>query len=173
MTLYEQWFGAAYNRDGRTNERVWDEYMPQEQKIYESILENKTTEIKGTVKQLAERFDMTPVYIVGFIDGINETQEPRIDIEKLEEDTEVTITIDFPTLYKKMVEYKADHLYSLPQWKNIFKDEEMKKYYKEQKNSGTYINPNAKVGRNDPCPCGSGLKYKKCCGKHVNTADAE
>ena len=24
-----------------------------------------------------------------------------------------------------------------------------------------------KVGRNDPCPCGSGLKYKKCCGKHV------
>jgi len=20
-----------------------------------------------------------------------------------------------------------------------------------------------KVGRNDPCPCGSGLKYKKCC----------
>ena len=25
----------------------------------------------------------------------------------------------------------------------------------------------AKVGRNDPCPCGSGLKYKKCCGKQV------
>jgi SWIM/SEC-C metal-binding protein len=22
-----------------------------------------------------------------------------------------------------------------------------------------------KVGRNDPCPCGSGRKYKKCCGK--------
>jgi len=22
----------------------------------------------------------------------------------------------------------------------------------------------AKVGRNDPCPCGSGKKYKKCCG---------
>ena len=22
-----------------------------------------------------------------------------------------------------------------------------------------------KVGRNDPCPCGSGQKYKKCCGK--------
>lgn len=25
-----------------------------------------------------------------------------------------------------------------------------------------------KVGSNDPCPCGSGLKYKKCCGKMVN-----
>ena len=24
---------------------------------------------------------------------------------------------------------------------------------------------NKKIGRNDPCPCGSGKKYKKCCGK--------
>ncbi len=28
----------------------------------------------------------------------------------------------------------------------------------------TYRRPNPKVGRNDPCPCGSGKKYKKCCG---------
>ncbi len=27
------------------------------------------------------------------------------------------------------------------------------------------VNKNPKVGRNDPCPCGSGKKYKKCCGK--------
>jgi preprotein translocase subunit SecA len=24
-----------------------------------------------------------------------------------------------------------------------------------------------KIGRNDPCPCGSGKKYKKCCGKNA------
>jgi len=28
-----------------------------------------------------------------------------------------------------------------------------------------------KVGRNDPCPCGSGKKYKKCCGIHEGEAD--
>ncbi|MEA4919757.1 MAG: preprotein translocase subunit SecA [Clostridiaceae bacterium] len=28
------------------------------------------------------------------------------------------------------------------------------------------IQKGKKVGRNDPCPCGSGLKYKKCCGKN-------
>lgn len=28
-----------------------------------------------------------------------------------------------------------------------------------------YIRENPKVGRNDSCPCGSGKKYKKCCGK--------
>ena len=24
-----------------------------------------------------------------------------------------------------------------------------------------------KVGRNDPCPCGSGKKFKKCCGRNL------
>ncbi len=28
------------------------------------------------------------------------------------------------------------------------------------------VRKHAKVGRNDPCPCGSGLKYKKCCGRN-------
>jgi preprotein translocase subunit SecA len=29
----------------------------------------------------------------------------------------------------------------------------------------TYKRETPKVGRNDPCPCGSGKKYKKCCGR--------
>jgi SEC-C motif-containing protein len=28
-----------------------------------------------------------------------------------------------------------------------------------------FVRPGPKVGRNDPCPCGSGKKFKKCCGK--------
>ena len=28
-----------------------------------------------------------------------------------------------------------------------------------------------KVGRNDPCPCGSGKKYKKCCGRVPGSDD--
>ena len=28
-----------------------------------------------------------------------------------------------------------------------------------------YVRSGKKIGRNDPCPCGSGKKYKKCCGK--------
>ena len=28
----------------------------------------------------------------------------------------------------------------------------------------TVVRTGQKVGRNDPCPCGSGKKYKKCCG---------
>ena len=39
-------------------------------------------------------------------------------------------------------------------------------YYTDGKlaTPGTVRNPGPKTGRNDPCPCGSGKKYKKCCG---------
>lgn len=33
--------------------------------------------------------------------------------------------------------------------------------------SEPYVNPYKNIGRNDPCPCGSGKKYKKCCGKNL------
>ena len=31
----------------------------------------------------------------------------------------------------------------------------------------TVVNEGPKIGRNDPCPCGSGKKYKNCCGKNA------
>ena len=31
---------------------------------------------------------------------------------------------------------------------------------------GPYVRKTAKIGRNDPCPCGSGKKYKQCCGSN-------
>ena len=33
-------------------------------------------------------------------------------------------------------------------------------------NDEPFVRATPKVGRNDPCPCGSGKKYKKCCGLH-------
>jgi uncharacterized protein len=33
-----------------------------------------------------------------------------------------------------------------------------------RKAASTFRRETAKVGRNDPCPCGSGKKFKKCCG---------
>ena len=35
----------------------------------------------------------------------------------------------------------------------------------DNQKSRTVVRGEPKVGRNDPCPCGSGLKYKKCCGR--------
>ena len=35
----------------------------------------------------------------------------------------------------------------------------------EQNDNGTLTKRKRKIGRNEPCPCNSGLKYKKCCGQ--------
>ena len=102
--------------------------------------------------------------MVGFLDGINESLKEENPIEDLSEDTPVNLVFDKALLYKNMVAAKADWLYELPQWKEIFSEEEMKALYKEQRDSGTVRKPK-KIGRNDPCPCGSGKKYKKCCGR--------
>ncbi|MDO4288557.1 MAG: SEC-C metal-binding domain-containing protein, partial [Eubacterium sp.] len=53
---------------------------------------------------------------------------------------------------------------NLPEWDNIFTAEKRAEITKAYKRSKTVVNEN-KVGRNDPCPCGSGKKYKKCCGR--------
>ena len=65
-----------------------------------------------------------------------------------------------------MVAAKADWLYELPQWDGRLTEERRKELYKEQKSSTTIVK-GKKIGRNDPCPCGSGKKYKHCCGKNA------
>lgn len=39
----------------------------------------------------------------------------------------------------------------------------------EDKNDGESPERKRKIGRNEPCPCGSGLKFKKCCGSNQKT----
>jgi len=44
--------------------------------------------------------------------------------------------------------------------------EKMSKIILEGKGHGRFVRIGKKIGRNEKCPCGSGLKYKKCCGKN-------
>lgn len=165
-TLYQQWQDLAYDEtaDRSQLEKFWGTYFQIEKEIYEKLLSNPDEVVKGTVKELAEKFGQEVLTMIGFLDGINESLLIEIDLDTVEEDTVVSLAFDKERLYKNMVAAKADWLYELPQWKDIYSEEELKKLYKEQKESGT-IRKEKKIGRNDPCPCGSGKKYKKCCGK--------
>ena len=86
------------------------------------------------------------------------------DLDAVEEDTVVSLAFDKERLYKNMVAAEADWLYNLEEWNDIFDEETRKELYKEQKSSTTIVKEQ-KVYPNDPCPCGSGKKYKKCCGR--------
>ena len=164
MGIYANWINAAYDEQGGLVGRTWDAYLPLEQKIYEGMLERKDPVLKGTVAELSKAYDMTSEQTLGFLDGISGAMPEMPEFDDFTEETMVDTVIDFEKLYKKMVEYKADHLAALPQWDNIFTTEERKRMYKEQKASGTVI-VGEKTGRNEPCPCASGQKYKKCCGR--------
>ena len=166
MSIYEQWLSKAFTKEGRSIDAVWDVYLPAEQKVYEYIIGEKVSKLSGTISELAERFNMSIEYAVAFVDGINDVLPKPYDINSLDVNSQIDLDIDFEKLYKKMVEYKAEHLYNLPQWDNVFTKEERDKFFKQQRMSRTIVK-GAKIGRNDPCPCGSGKKYKKCCGANL------
>lgn len=165
-TLLEQWRNIAYDEsaDRGQLQRFWGTYFQIEKEIYEQLLTNPDEEVKGTVKELAEKYGQEVLTMVGFLDGIDESLKEPNPIDTMDENTEVSLAFDKEKLYKNMVAAKADWLYELPQWKEIYSEEELKKLYKEQKESTT-IRKEKNIGRNDPCPCGSGKKYKKCCGR--------
>lgn len=166
MALLEKWREMAYSETANKGDlqRLWSAYFQKEKEIYAELLKNPDEEVKGTVKELAEKYNVDMMTMTGFLDGINESLKEANPIEEMEEDTQVSLAFDKELLYKNMVAAGADWLYELPEWEEIFDEEKRKELYREQKSSTTIVKPD-KVYPNDPCPCGSGKKYKKCCGK--------
>lgn len=166
MALLEQWRAVAYSEEtGKDKlQQLWAAYFQEEKEIYAQLLKNPDEVVKGTVKELAEKYGVSLMTMTGFLDGINDSLVEANPIEEMEEDTVVNLGFDKALLYKNMVAAEADWLYELPEWNDIFDEETRKALYKEQKSSTTIVKGD-KVYPNDPCPCGSGKKYKKCCGK--------
>ncbi len=167
MALLEQWKRIAYNQEADKGEikRFWERYFLLEKGVYEKLLENPDEVVEGTVKELAEKYSLSVMEMTGFLDGINESLIEENPIEEMEEDTKVSLAFDKEKLYKNMVDAKADWLYELPQWEKIYDADTRRRLYLEQKKSGTIVKEQ-KIYPNDPCPCGSGKKYKKCCGRN-------
>lgn len=167
MTLLENWRIMAYSNqtDEKTKDLLWKKYFVVEKGIYEQLLSNSDQPVSMSVKELADKYNTDINTITGFLDGINDSLKNPNPIEEMDENTNVTIDIDLEKLYYNMVEAKAEWLYTLKEWDNLLSEERRKELYKEQKKSGTVVNE-VKVGRNDACPCGSGKKYKFCCGKN-------
>ncbi len=164
MALLDEWKKIVYNEKTNKGElqKIWQRYFMLEKGVYEKLLVNPDEEVKGTVKELAEKYDLTVLEMTGFLDGINDSLKEPNPIETMDEDTVVSLAFDKEKLYKNMVDSKAEWLYELPMWDDIFDPDTKKALYLEQKKSGTVI-VGKKTGRNEPCPCGSGKKYKYCC----------
>ena len=141
MALLEQWQKVAYNEKADRGElqRFWQRYFLLEKGVYEKLLTNPDEKVEGTVKELADKYGLSIMDMTGFLDGINESLVEPNPIDTMEEDTKVSLVFDKEKLYKNMVDAKADWLYELPMWNDIFDPETKKRLYLEQKKSGTVI----------------------------------
>lgn len=167
MSLYKDWTDMVVDYVKHKGEAAfWKEYGEMEKKIYTSILANHKEVVKGKVEYLAKEYDTPINFFMGFLDGINESLVEALDIENVEADTEIQLNINLEKLYFNMLDAKADYLYELPQWDGVFSPEKRKEITKAWRGSKTIVKEN-RIGRNDPCICGSGKKYKKCCGKNA------
>jgi len=165
MNLYTRWRSLSENHNQHEDEvKFWENYLRKEMEIYNEILNNKTEVVEGKVSELAAKYNVSVEYFMGFIDGISESLKTEVNLEEIQEDTDIKLDIDWEKLYYNMVQVEAHWLYNLDGWKDILPEDLRKQIEKEYKASKTIVKEN-KVGRNDPCPCGSGKKHKKCCGK--------
>ena len=111
-TLLQQWRDIAYDEsaDKGQLQKFWGRYFQIEKEIYEQLLSNPDEEVKGTVKELAEKYGQEVLTMVGFLDGINESLKEENPIETMDEDTVVSLAFDKEKLYKNMVDARAEWL---------------------------------------------------------------
>lgn len=166
MSLYSDWQELAQNagRTQKENELFWQQYFDQERDLYKQLLSDHETTYFGSFDTLADGFEWDYTRFIGFLDGINTSLKTELDINSIDHDTEITLDIDFEKLLFNMFEAKAPWLYELPEWEKVLPEERRAEIFREWKASKVFV-AEKKVGPNDPCPCGSGKKYKKCCGR--------
>ena len=166
MSLFTNWNElAGAERNENELREFWTNYYTTEKLAYVKILGEKKFELKGSMADLAKEFNYETVLFAGFIEGVNTSLvKPFTDeeLEALEEDTVLDVVIDKEKLFYNMLDAKADWLYNLPEWEENLSVERRKEIKKEFNATKIVVNE-PKIGRNDPCPCGSGKKYKKCC----------
>ena len=94
--LLKTWREIAYNQE-QTQEQYnqfWGAYFVQEKEVYKDILGHPDVVVKGTVEELAKKYNMEVLTMVGFLDGINESLKVENPIEELEDTTEVSLEYD-------------------------------------------------------------------------------
>lgn len=169
MTLFEQW-NKRLQSDNVTKEE-WDEYLAKELHFYKDLLSEYGGEVDGqtdlkarrAIPELMEKYKVKNVEAIGLFDGINESLTTALSLDQYDEESEIEFEVDFKKLYLNMLKAKATWLSSLEEWNHIL-SQNSRREIRDQYLSEITAKSQKEAGRNDPCPCGSGKKYKKCCG---------
>ena len=166
MALFKDWNDLLQSQTNETFQEFWDEYSGAETKIYKDILANKKTKVEGVLSELAASYEVREIIFTGFLDGISTSLTNEIDLQALTSDSKISLDIDLEKLFFNMLKADADYLFTLEEWDDILTPEKKEEIVTEYRRSRTVVK-GKKIGRNEPCPCGSGKKYKYCCGRNA------
>ena len=162
MTLYQMWINKLKSGNKQQTSALVNAYYEKETGVYSEILKEKAETFSGTAEEFGAKYGLCEYEVGAFMEGINTSLETPVDMDTLEWNSHVELKIVWRELYKNMLKAKAEWLYTLPEWDNFYTEEERREITREFKLSRqAHV---VKIGRNDPCPCGSGKKYKNCCG---------
>jgi hypothetical protein len=162
-TLEKQWLDLLGKQTKTTMPEFWKKYCGVEEKIYAHLLKCPDLAWEGVFRELADSLHIEPVYFMGWLDGLNPSLETELDLDAIDADSALALKADPEKLYFNMHAADAEHLYSLPEWKDVLTEDRRAEIAAEYRRSRT-IRKEKLPGRNDLCLCGSGKKYKKCCG---------
>lgn len=163
MDYHKEWKKLIEGQTEETFDEFWKEYSDAEKTMYTMLLKDPKKKHEGTLKEFYELYKIDPIMFVGFLDGVISSLKNKQKVEGIKDDDKIKLDVDFEKLYRNMLEAEAEHLHTLAEWEDVLTPEERDLIYKEYRRSKTIIKDKT-PGRNDPCPCGSGKKYKKCCG---------
>ena len=164
MSLYGEWREYLENLTDDQAEGFQHDYYEREEKLYQTLLAQYPEKVEGTFGELTKKYEFKPMIFAGFMDGINDSLNHPYELEKLTEDSEIVLDVDFEKLYFNMLAAKAPWLYELKEWDGVLPKEKRQEILKKYHVSKQAVSQ--KIDRNAPCPCGSGKKYKKCCGRN-------
>jgi len=130
--------------------------------IYEGLNLGFTKELKLLAEKAIEKELIDEMFI-----SYEELNKILSGVTPLSEKLEIKSTLEEYRRADKLFKFEppvneAPSFFSPPDKPTPFPNEYDRHQFEEPK---TFIREGPKIGRNDPCPCGSGKKYKKCCGK--------
>jgi uncharacterized protein YecA (UPF0149 family) len=166
MSYFEEWQNRI---EDTSNPEAYNDFVQKyyqlEQNAYDQVLQKGSAEISGVASEIAVELGFADdmVIFTGFLDGIQTSLKNTVDLASVADDTTIELKIDFEKLFWNMHDAKAEWLYKLDSWQNVISEDRRTEIAKEYRES--QIVRVEKIGRNDPCPCGSGKKYKQCCMK--------
>lgn len=173
MSYFSDWSTRSEDiSDRQAYEKYIEHYYELERDAYRYLLrdqsEDRQQKEKKPAGEWAKTLGFAPTEMdvfLGFLEGMQSSSDEKLDLESVTDETPISFSIDYQKLLYNMHDAKAPWLFGLPEWDLVFPKEQREEIFKNFKRD--HIAHSEKIGRNDPCPCGSGKKYKKCCGKNA------